>query len=1058
MGSLYGTGAEMGASSAVPCASVTPDGQVVRVDAAFVAPLGLTPGELTGTRLDSLGRKPADVAAIADCVTMAAASSAARVQVSLRSADDRELRAELVATRHGDEIMVVLIDETARVVAEQDLASSERRWLSMARNATDIVFTMSSAGLLKSVTSALPRQLGWAVEDVVGQPGLSFVHPDDRPIADALWLAVSRRESRQEKIEVRLVHADGTGSWARLVITDLRNNPDVHAVVGNVTDITAQKIAESRRHHEETRFRARFDQSRLPQTMESAAGTFEAVNDAFCQLVGRTRMELLGSSPADIIHPDSVDAGAVGVAMLLERGVDSARIDRLLLHADGRPIPVHADLTLLRDEDGCPSGCAAAMQDLRPLRDSERARHELQKFFDVIAERSNEFVTVHDADGQVIYASPAGRKMFGPNYDGPIQEHVRAIHPDDLATAIAAWTYVKEHSESHTWRHRAKGAEGQWIWVEQTSTNLLDTEVRGIVTSVRDVTAEVSVEQALRRSEARYRAMAETADQGIVVISPDGRVTYANARLASMLGIPYEMVLGTLVWTVLESDARARVLTRVKTRRSLGPEQYEVPYQHPDGSWRTLWVAASPMPDMDGEPQGSLAMISDVTESRRSADEFRRAAHHDHLTGLPNRVMLMEHLEELNLRDVAGTAALFVDLDHFKDVNDGRGHTAGDDVLVEVAKRLAATVPRGALVSRFGGDEFVIVLHDVDENAAKQQGTAVLEALSQTFGIGHHTIRIGATIGIALSPAESAEDLLRFADTAMYAAKASGRGRVRLFDGALSQQAEERYVLGAELLIAIAEDGLDMHYQPVIDIDTGEVAGVEALARWHHPTRGTISPTRFVALAEMSASATDLDRWVIRRTMRDISELKADWTMPEGAYVAINLSGQSLSDESLDAFIITCTQDYGLDPNVITFEITESAIMADKDVAISVLQRLRDHGFDIAIDDFGTGYSSMAYLRDLPITILKIDRGFVRGIPDDPHSLAIVTSLIELARSLDLKVVAEGVETAFHLDTLRARGCTFAQGWLWSLAKSPAELRESGILDHRFGSDGSRVD
>jgi diguanylate cyclase (GGDEF)-like protein/PAS domain S-box-containing protein len=1043
----------MEASSAVPCASVTPSGTVVRVDAAFVAPLGLTADELTGTRLDALGRTPADVAAIADFVTTAAGSAAARVQATLRCADDGELRAELVAMRHGDELTVVLIDETARVVAEQDLASSERRWLSLARNATDIVFTMSSAGLLKSVTSALPRQLGWAVEDVVGQPGLSFVHPDDRPIADALWLAVSRRESRQETIEVRLVHADGTGSWARLVITDLRDDPDVQAVVGNVTDITAQKIAENRRHHEETRFRARFDQSRLPQTMESADGTFEAVNDAFCQLVGRTRMELLGSSPTDIIHPDDVDAGALGVALLLERGVDFARIDRLLLHADGRPVPVHADLTLLRDEDGRPSGCSAAIQDLRPLRDSERARHELQKFFDVIAERSNEFATVHDADGEVIYASPAGLKLFGPSYEGAVAEHASAIHPDDLAAATAAWAYVREHSESHTWRNRTKGADGQWIWVEQTATNLLDTEVRGIVTTVRDVTDQVSVEQALRRSEARYRAMAETADQGIVVISPDGRVTYANARLASMLGLPYEAVLGTYVWTVLEGDAREGVLTRVDRRRSLGPEQYEVPYRHPDGSWRIMWVAASPMPDIDGEPQGSLAMISDVTESRRSADEFRRAAHHDHLTGLPNRVMLMEHLEKLDLPEVAGTAALFVDLDHFKDVNDGRGHTAGDDVLVEVAKRLTATVPEDALVARFGGDEFVIVLHDVDEEAAKRQGAAVLEALTQTFGIGHHAIRIGATIGIALSPAQSAEDLLRFADTAMYAAKAGGRGRLRLFDKALAEQAEERYVLGAELLTAIVTDGLEMKYQPVIAVSTGEVVGVEALARWTHPVYGEVSPSRFVALAELSASATDLDRWVIKRALRDVSELKADLTMPEDAYVSINLSGQSLSEEGLGRYIVEAVEEVGLSPDVVMLEITESAIMADKDIAIGVLRDLRDRGFDVAIDDFGTGYSSMAYLRDLPLSVLKIDRGFVRGIPHDAHSLAIVTSLIELARSLGVKVVAEGVETKEHLDALRTRGCGLAQGWLWSPALSVSELRSSKILTDRFGAD-----
>jgi diguanylate cyclase (GGDEF)-like protein len=416
----------------------------------------------------------------------------------------------------------------------------------------------------------------------------------------------------------------------------------------------------------------------------------------------------------------------------------------------------------------------------------------------------------------------------------------------------------------------------------------------------------------------------------------------------------------------------------------------------------------------------------------------------------------MEHLASVDLATDPGTALLFVDLDHFKDVNDGRGHTAGDDVLMEVAARLLRTIGPAGLVARFGGDEFVVVLHDVDENAAMSAASGILDALMESFHIGHHAIHVGATIGIALSPASSADDLLRFADTAMYAAKAGGRGRLKLFDRQLAEQAEERYVLGAELLTALANDGLEMKYQPVIDVSTGEVVGVEALARWQHPVHGNISPSRFVALAELNASSSDLDRWVIKRAMRDIGELKADLTMPDDAYVSVNLSGQSLSDEGLGAYIVGCVEDADLDPSVVMLEITESTIMADKDEAVAVLQRLRKHGFDIAIDDFGTGYSSMAYLRDLPLSVLKIDRGFVRGIPEDTHSMAIVRSLIELARSLDLQVVAEGVETQEHLDVLREHGCGLAQGWWWSPALSVAELRSSKILTDRFGAHDVR--
>ncbi|MCW2770043.1 MAG: hypothetical protein JWR27_1476 [Aeromicrobium sp.] len=1045
-------------AAAASTARADPAGVLLAVSDSFAALLDAQPGDLVDRRLDQIVR-PDDGPAIAACLAAAAGSGAGHAQVTLTEANDGPVHVHLVATRDADgTLTIVAVDQTARVAAEDELAGSQRRWLALVRNAADIVFTTDSEGALTSVTSALPERLGWAVEEVVGRTGLGFVHPDDRQGAERAWYDVVTGRAGQRSLEVRLTRADQRVSWARVVMTDLRDDPDVRAVVGNVTDITEHKQEQAARRDIEERFRARFDQSRLPQSIQAGDGTYEAVNDAFCALVGRAREQLIGQTPAVIIHPDDPGTSTSALTSMLQGDADSAQVERILADAEGRPVSVRIDATLLRDAHGRPSGFAASLQDQRPLRESELARVQLQRFYDVVAERSRDFVTIHDRRGHTVYASPAGLAMFGHAYDQAATAGDPRVHPDDLAEVSTAWRTVIEQGGSATWRYRAMGAEGGWIWVEHTATNLLDTDVGGVISNIRDVNAEVETEQALRLSEARYRAIAETAEEGILVITSEGYADYANARLASMLGLPLPVVYEVPVWSVLDGPTAAIVEQRVKDRVHLGAERYEIPYPHPDGSARVLRVTASPMPPISGRPMGSLAMVSDITETRRSEHELRHAAQHDYLTDLPNRTMLMEHLERLDLPSATNIAVLFIDLDHFKDVNDGRGHTAGDHLLVEVARRLRATSGPYDAVSRFGGDEFVVVLHDVDVDTAVDRARQLITELAQTYNIGHHTIRIGATIGVAMSPASSAEDLLRFADTAMYAAKASGRGRVRLFDGALSQQAEERYVLGAELLIAIAEDGLDMHYQPVIDIDTGEVAGVEALARWHHPTRGTISPTRFVALAEMSASATDLDRWVIRRTMRDISELKADWTMPEGAYVAINLSGQSLSDESLDAFIITCTQDYGLDPNVITFEITESAIMADKDVAISVLQRLRDHGFDIAIDDFGTGYSSMAYLRDLPITILKIDRGFVRGIPDDPHSLAIVTSLIELARSLDLKVVAEGVETAFHLDTLRARGCTFAQGWLWSLAKSPAELRESGILDHRFGSDGSRVD
>ncbi len=1039
-------------------ATVDADGTVLRADAGLVVLLSVRPADLIGHRLDTFGATRADAENIAECLATAAEGDTGQAQVAFRSGGDDELYVQLVATATGDEIVVAVIDETDRVHEERDLASSQRRWQSLVRNAADIVFTIQDDGTLTSVTSALPRRLGWDVDDVVGEVGLHFVHPDDRPAARAAWQAVATRSSAQEVLEVRLVHADHTVSWSRIVISDLRDDPDVRAVVGNSTDITEQKLAQLRQHREEARFRARFEQSQLPQTMHSTDETFVAVNDAFCTLVGRSRNEIIGRPMSWIMHADDVRPALGSIETARLEGVETLQRDRVLRGADGAPIAVRVDITVLRDGDGEPTGCAAVLHDQRPLQDSERARMQLQQFFDVVADRSNDFVVMHDAAGSTIYASPPGLRMFGPRYDQPIHDQVLAIHPDDLDASTAHWQHVMTHSDSHTWRYRVHDADDAVRWIEQTSTNLLDTDVGGIVSMIRDVTAEVTTQRALMTSEARYRAMAETAEEGILVISPDGRLTYANVRIGAMLGLDIDAMIGVPVYELLYDEHRELVEDRVRTRQERGSERYQVTYEHPDGTVRRLLVAASPMPDVDGVKQGSLAMISDITDSLHAVDELRHAAQHDPLTGLPNRKTLMDHLDEIDLTSTARVALLFIDLDHFKDVNDGRGHSAGDTVLVEVARRLLATTVDSDVVARFGGDEFVVVMHDVDQQVARYAASTILKELSGSYPVGHHTIRVGATIGVAMSPAESSEHLLRFADSAMYAAKGGGRGRVQMFDAELAAQTEERHIVSAELLTALENDALDMHYQPVIDVSTGEVVGVEALARWHHPTLGEIRPERFVALAELNASSTDVDRWAIRRALRDVSELRADHTMPDDAYVAINLSGQSLSDETLADYIVDSVAAAGLDPSIVMLEITESAIMTDKDLAIAILQRLRNHGFDIALDDFGTGYSSMAYLRDLPISVLKIDRGFITDIPEDAHSLAIVRSLIELGHSLGLKVVAEGVETQAHLDALRVRGCGLAQGWLWSPAVSVESLRSSRILTDRFEADDVEVD
>jgi predicted signal transduction protein with EAL and GGDEF domain len=355
-------------------------------------------------------------------------------------------------------------------------------------------------------------------------------------------------------------------------------------------------------------------------------------------------------------------------------------------------------------------------------------------------------------------------------------------------------------------------------------------------------------------------------------------------------------------------------------------------------------------------------------------------------------------------------------------------------------------------VARFGGDEFLVICENVDDEHAHRIATELLLALDVPFPVAGSSLHVDATVGIALSPSPSAEHLLRNAETAMYAAKRAGRRGIRLFDTSLAEQAQELYELGADLRAALAADELVMHYQPIVELGTGRTVGIEALARWHHPTIGMIPPDRFVALAERTGLSRELDRWAIARSLREAGAMRAQGALPRDAYVSVNLSPRHLADAGLEDHLTACTRAAGLAPGLVMLEITERAIMAEPEPAIALLRRLRAQGYAVAMDDFGTGHSSLSHLHSLPVSTLKVDRSFVADICGDHNARAITTSIVELARAVGVTVVAEGVETFEQGKLLQKLGCTTGQGWLWCAAISPEEAVASRTFVQAFGT------
>lgn len=455
-----------------------------------------------------------------------------------------------------------------------------------------------------------------------------------------------------------------------------------------------------------------------------------------------------------------------------------------------------------------------------------------------------------------------------------------------------------------------------------------------------------------------------------------------------------------------------------------------------------------------GERSACLVSIIDVTERRKAEAKISYMAHHDALTDLPNRVMLQQRLQQ-TLDQCARldrkAAVLCVDLDMFKNVNDSFGHPVGDRLLQQVAQRLRASLGINDLAARFGGDEFALVLDPVTGPAeAGDRAARLISALSVPYDIDGRELTIGASVGIAIAPldGDTSEALLRNADMALYRAKADGGGAHRFFEMEMDRQAQARRALEADLRRAMICGEFELHYQPLVNLAAGRITSFEALLRWHHPERGMVSPEEFIPVAEDIGLIVPIGEWVLRTACSDAA------TWPADIKVAVNLSPAQFKSRNLVPAVMTALGHSGLSADRLEIEITESVLLAETDANLQTLHQLRGLGVRISMDDFGTGYSSLSYLRSFPFDKIKIDRSFIRDLPDRADCVAIVRAISGMAQSLSIATTAEGVETTEQLDRLRMEGCTEVQGFLFSPARPAALL---GELLTRFGPNAATL-
>lgn len=680
------------------------------------------------------------------------------------------------------------------------------------------------------------------------------------------------------------------------------------------------------------------------------------------------------------------------------------------------------------ERDGDDGGVAAGPERDVPVADEATgAARRLQKLVD----RSSDVIVVVDVAGRVTWISPAVEKMIGVAPESLIGKSAASfIHADDLSVAADQMTSALAATDGQPVTLRSMNAAGEWRHLRVTASDFTDDpDIEGLVFSVADVTDEVEA----RRSSQRLSTALELSPDLVITLTRSGEV-WMNRAASTLLGMaeaPHRDVLldRTPLW------ARHRIT------HEIGPALLET------GSWEGELALL----DREGElvPLSVVAVglseasridivtviARDISERKAFEDQLEHQATHDPLTGLPNRTLLLDRLRvavgrAARQRTVA--AILFLDLDNFKTINDGLGHSAGDQLLRQVSRRIESAVRPGDTVARFGGDEFAVLCEDLpDRDEAVAIALRIEAALARPVVLDTTEVTATVSIGVATSDGDQdAESLMRDSDAAMYQAKARGRSRTEVFDAAMHVQAVDRLELETGLRRALERHEIAVVYQPQVDLESGRVTGVECLVRWDHPERGVLVPADFLTIAEETGLIVPIGGWVMSTAARALARVRdLHPEAAEGLVMSVNISARQLGSPRLIDDVAAIVSDAELAPGSLMLEVTESDLM-DVDVSSRALADLQALGVRVSVDDFGTGWSSLRYLRQFPVDVLKIDRSFVAGLGRDSEDEVIVAAVIDLAHALGLSAVAEGVETDVHLQRLRELGCDAAQGWL----------------------------
>ncbi|MEX6501856.1 bifunctional diguanylate cyclase/phosphodiesterase [Pseudomonas zhanjiangensis] len=920
----------------------------------------------------------------------------------------------------------------SRKALEDELRSSELHYRSLVESLSAIAWEAPPGKPVYSYVSPhAEKLLGYPLQDWL-QPGFRqrAIHPDD--LDRVMHLDAPQRHDGADQIaEYRMLALDGRCIWVRELSTQLHLG-EQPIIRGLMIDITEAKQTEQALRLSEQKFASVFQQ--CPDILliaSQADGRLLDANNAFEQQTGIPVAQALGNTS------DALDLwGAPGVAAMLQRHLRGKSLRNLEIpvrRRDGSLFTALLSAQAFR-LDHTPA-MVLVMRDISQLKATQQQLQiSEEKFARAFHASPDGMLITRIADGQLIEVNEGFSQITGYSSQEAIGHSTLELgiwaNPDDRTRMIER---IQQHGRLRDQVALIRTRDGRTRLCELSAQPVPIGDQPCLLTIARDITERQIMQEKLQQAATVFESTAE----GVLITDPHKRIVAVNRAFTSITGYSEAEALGQTP-QLLASDQHDQAFYNAMWRQleDQGHWQGEICNRRKNGELYPEWLTISAVRNEADQITHFVGVFADISPLKHAQARLDHQAHHDPLTGLPNRTLFetrLRHALEDAREEQSQGAVLFLDLDRFKHINDSLGHPVGDQLLKGIAQRLKERLRDVDTVARLGGDEFIILLpglHQADD--AEQIANKLLACFTPPFQLDAHEFFVSASIGVSLYPKDGVDvaTLVKNADAAMYRSKAKGRNRVELYTRDLTFQATERVALEHELRRAQERGELQLYYQPKMSLANQQLIGAEALLRWHHPRFGEVPPNRFIPLAEETGLILPIGDWVLQQACRQMREWQARHA-PFGP-LSVNLAGEQLRQPRLRHYIAGLLADNALDPSLLQLEITEGFIMNQTEEALGILHQLKALGVQLAIDDFGTGYSSLSYLKRLPLDILKIDRSFVLGLPDDPNDVAIARAIIALGRSMRLTVIAEGVETKAQELFLAAEGCEQIQGYVVS--------------------------